>query len=128
MLVVRIIRWKLVPANWTSVVQFQPWKNAVFVKKMLARHLLGHISDLKKLLADGTLRILRSKQFICDLNIRKRFYGFLCGRRGAVAVGIVLSELLNELFKARTYEIIPKVAYWTFATLHDDLNVGSIVQ
>lgn len=92
-----------------------------------ARHLLGLRPNLKRIPANSALGIIRCQELRGDQNIGKRHDGGLSSRRGAVTVGIVLSELLNELLKARADEVVTKVCASgeRRGALEDDLDVGA---
>ncbi|KAL5663627.1 hypothetical protein ACJX0J_023735, partial [Zea mays] len=108
-LVIRIVSRQLKSADGARVVKLKPRHNAVSVVDVLAGHLLGHLSRREILLADGALSALRS----CDHgmsheDVGERGEDRFGSRRRAIAVGVVLGELLDELFEAWADEVIPK--------------------
>lgn len=76
--------------------------------QVLTRHLLRLLADLESVLTDSALGIgrIRGEQLIGDVNTRESLDGRLGSRRGAVAVGIVLGQLLYELLEAGADEVI----------------------
>ncbi|OQU91606.1 hypothetical protein SORBI_3001G212701 [Sorghum bicolor] len=99
-LIIRIISGQLKAADGARVVKLKPRHDAVGVVDVLAGHLLGHLPRREILLADGALSALRScNHGVSHDNIGERGEGRLGSRRRAVAVGVVLGELLDELFE-----------------------------
>lgn len=76
---------------------------------VLTRHLLCLLGKRKTILANGALRGVRIQHFLRYFDGRKSLYRRLGSRGRTMAIGIILSELLNQLLKTRTKEVIPKV-------------------
>lgn len=107
--------------------QLEPWHDAVLMIDVSARHLLGLRPNLKRIPANSTLGIIRCQELRRDQNIWKPQDSGLSSRRSAIAVRIILSELLNELLEARTNEVVTKVSASgeRRGALKDDLDVGA---
>lgn len=86
--------------------QFKPWQNAIVVIYMLTGHLLRGFAESEGVFAHGALRRVRRKEFLGDCNIGETLDGGFGRRRRAVAVGIVLGEVLDEFLEAGAKEIV----------------------
>lgn len=118
--------------------QFQPRKNALRMVDVLTRHLLGLFGKLKTILADGALGGVGIQHFLGNFDGRKGLYRRLGGRGRTMAIGIVLSKLLDQLLETRTKEVIPKVeagrktegaggsGFPGGIILDDELDVGAV--
>nr|CAB3499332.1 unnamed protein product [Digitaria exilis] len=132
-----IISGQLKAADGARVVKLQPGHDAVAVVDVLARHLLGHLPRREILLADGTLGTFRfSNHGLRNNDVRECREGRLGGRWCAVAVGVVLGELLDELLETRANEVVPEAcpadaaeaktgAEADAGVVEEDLDVGA---
>jgi len=73
---------------------------------MLTGDLLRGLAELEGVFANGALRGIRRQQLLGDGDVRQALDGGLGGRRGAVAVRIVLGEVLDQLLEARPEEVV----------------------
>lgn len=105
--VVRVIGGKLEAANGAGAVKVEPGEDAILVEDVFAGELLGGSSEVEVVHADGALGPSIGGHHVGgDGDVRERGDGGLGGRRGAVAVGVVLGELLDELLEARADEVV----------------------
>ena len=110
--------------------QLKPRKQAIIMVHVLARHLLHLQSLVEFILANRALVMLRVQQLIIDGHRREILNGILRRRRGTVTIRIVLGELLNQLLKAGTEEVISdicrKAKPWLRRMVDFELNIGSV--
>jgi hypothetical protein len=127
-IVVRVVGGQLEAADRAGAVEVEPWDDAVLVEDVLAGELLGGGAEVEVVHADGTLSAAVGLHHVGrDSDVRERGDGGLGGGRGAVAVGVVLGELLDELLEAGgADEVVGKVEAWGRGpTLEDDLDGGA---
>lgn len=97
---------------------------------VLARHLLHSRTLLELVLTNRALVQLRVQQLIVDGYSREFLDGVFRCRRRPVTVGVILSELLNQLLEAGAKEVVADVggeAKPRFGRVVDlDLDVGTI--
>ena len=102
LLVVRVVGGQLEAADGAGAVEVEPREDAVLVEDVLAGELLGGGPQVEVVHADGALRAPVGLHHVGgDGDVGERGDGGLGGGRGAVAVGVVLGELLDELLEAR---------------------------
>lgn len=133
MVVVGVVRGQLEAADGAGAVEFKPREDAVLVEDVVAGELLGGGAELEVVHADGALRAPVGLHHVGgDGDVGERGDGGLGGGRGAVAVGVVLGELLDELLEAGgAHEVVGEAEArdegWTGApALEDDLDGGAV--
>lgn len=89
--------------------QPKPRNQAVAVVRVLAGHLRHQRALLELVLADRALVQLGVQQLVVNGDGGEILDGVLGGGRRAVAVGIIVGELLNELLKAGAHEVVADV-------------------
>lgn len=102
--------------------QFKPRKQTLIMVHMLARHLLYLRALLKLILTNGTLIELRVQQLIVHGDIGEILDGGFGGGGCAVAIGVVLGELLDELLEAGAEEVVAEVG----GVVEVELDVGAV--
>lgn len=76
---------------------------------MFARHLLDFHTALKVIFTDGALSEIRTQQPVINRYAGKRLDCGLRRRWRAIAVRIILGQLLDQLFESGTDEVIAEV-------------------
>ncbi|RDX64944.1 hypothetical protein CR513_56437, partial [Mucuna pruriens] len=110
-LVIGIVGGQFTPTDRARVMQPKPGKQAVRVVHMFARH-LPHLRTLLELVqANGALVQLRVQQLVVDGDCGEILDGFLGGGRCAVAVGVVVGKLLNQLLQAGAEKVVAHVRW-----------------
>ena len=95
----------------------EPRQDTGTVELMLARHLLGFRPDLEIVQAH------RALQVVLDCDGGQRFYCILLGGWSPVAVGIVVSQMLQQQVQARSNDVIipfPERSSWVMAALKEE--------
>lgn len=130
-LIIRIVGGELEAADGAGIMQLKPGEDAIGVVDVLAGHLLRLGPELERLHADGALRGVGCEEMVGDGDGGEGLDGRLGGRGGAVAVRVVVSELLDELLEAGADEVVAEVGgeaegggVWS-GVVEDKLDVGA---